>query len=125
MWAIVAGITVLGPTAMLALHRVIAGGPAQRIAPADDKHDEQPRAGAPAEERAGFTAATFSGEPVELAEAFLLGEFDDDVGEDDGSGTTAASPSSGAPTAAGHLAAAPPPAPGTLRGGDPANPFSV
>ncbi len=103
MWAIVAAVTAAGPAAMVALHRVIAG-------PAPSAEELAQKAAAAAAAPAETAPpATFSGEPVELAEAFLHGEFD----EDD------------------ELLLAPAvttverAAPGTLRGADPHNPFVV
>jgi hypothetical protein len=115
MWAIVAAVTFTGPVAMLALHRVIAGP-----APSAEELAEKAAAAAaaaPAESSAP-AAATFSsgGEPVELAEAFLHGEFD----EDDEDDLLAPQQRAGAAQAAQAQAQRP----GTLRGEDPHNPFS-
>jgi hypothetical protein len=112
MWAIVAAVTFTGPAAMLALYRVIAGPPpsAEELA----AKAAAAAAAAPAESSSAMppAAATFSGgEPVELAEAFLHGEFD----EDDEDGLLAP------PAAQAQQQARP----GTLRGGDPNNPFAA
>jgi hypothetical protein len=111
MWACVFACTAAGPLAMVLLHRVIAGptlSEAQRaeqeLKAAVAAASSAFAAGAPAEATA---AVTFSGEPVELAEAFLHGEFDEGLCGAFGDGGDAA-----------------PATPGTLRGADPANPFA-
>jgi hypothetical protein len=89
---------------MVALHRVIAGP-----APSAEELAQKAAAAAAAAPAETAPPATFSGEPVELAEAFLHGEFDED---DELLLAPAASTVERA-------------APGTLRGADPHNPFVV
>ena len=92
MWLIVFGVSATGPLAMLALRRVIRGPRGQA---AKD-------AAAPAE-AAPPTAMGLAGDPVELAAAFLQGDFGDES----------------------DSLLRPQPAPGTARGADPANPFAI
>jgi hypothetical protein len=94
MWLTVFGVCATGPVAMVALRRVIRG---PRPAAKD--------AAAPAE--APPAALGLAGDPVELAGAFLQGDF----GE---CGDTSDS-----------LLLPPRQAPGTARGADPANPFAI
>ena len=94
MWLVVFGVSAAGPVAMVALRRVIRG-PKAAAAPGD--------AAAPAE-AVPPAAMGLSGEPVELAGAFLQGEFGDE---------------------SGSLLLPRQDAPGTARGADPANPFAI
>ena len=67
MWLIVFGVSATGPIALVALRRVIRG-PREAAAPKSEA--------APAEAGPPATMG-LSGEPVELADAFLQGEFGD------------------------------------------------
>ena len=104
MWGIVFGVTAVGPVCLVALHRVIAGPPEEEAA--RKAADAAARAAAAAEAAGAPAVASFSGGAVELAEAFLHGEFDEDRDGDE-------------------LLAAAGAAPGTLRGMDPRNPFAA
>ena len=95
MWLIVFAVSATGPIALVALRRVIRG-PRDAGAPKS--------AAAPAE-AASPAAMGLSGEPVELADAFLQGEFGD--------------------VSDSLLLPARPAAAGTARGADPDNPFAI
>lgn len=122
MWAIVFAVTAVGPAAMVALRRVIEGPPASE----EERTRKAAQAEAAALRRGGAPpespAAAYAGDaaPVELAEAFLHGEFDefgDDADDADRAAAAWTTRDGDGDAAAGTRA------PGTLRGGDPRNPF--
>lgn len=71
MWLVVFGVSAAGPVAMLLLRRVIRG-PRREATPSDAAKDAAAPAEAPQPGAMGL-----SGEPVELAGAFLQGDFGD------------------------------------------------
>ena len=92
MWLIVFGVSATGPIALVALRRVIRG-----------PRDAAPKAAAAPAEAAPPAAMGLSGEPVELAGAFLQGDFGD----------------------VSDSLLLPQSAAGTARGADPDNPFAI